>query len=444
MVIGGDNFCCAVNTDATVSCVGGNSFTTVTASDSGVSDYDDLSSVKYVACGGKSLAAIGASDQILAVMGKTGYGADSFDSSYLGTVVTDVSVSFWGGAFIDSSDGSITAWSQSSTYASSSSSQSWYPASDTSGSSCECTTSTRDMSLTAPSSSSHFAMVACGGKRAGHFCCAVLSSSDSTGGDTTQCFGDDNGVYTPTQSELSSQGLLDYTPYSISAGCDFLCVLTDGGILGVYKHSSDQFDDYVSSLSLDDDTGLDTSGSLYVQAACGTFAAYGVDALGELTTHGRVFSSDVGPVDAGTDTGGEASSFTNYLQRDTDATFAIVAANSGFGHACGVSTSGGGECWGADYGDQATDGSALSGIDTSNIYPSLLNITAADDGAASGGDDDDDDAPSDMTLVWVVCGVGAVVLIGAGAYLTKSGGGAGGASKTGSEQTSAKGGLELA
>ena len=61
----------------------------------------------------------------------------------------------------------------------------------------------------------------------------------------------------------------------------------------------------------------------------------------------------------------------------------------------------------------------------------------------SGGDDDDDDAPSDMPLVWVVCGVGAVVLIG-GLYLTKSGGEAGGASKTGSEQTSAKGGLELA
>ena len=50
--------------------------------------------------------------------------------------------------------------------------------------------------------------------------------------------------YTPTPSELSSQGVPSYTPYSISAGCDFLCVLTSAGQLGVYTHSSGQLFNY--------------------------------------------------------------------------------------------------------------------------------------------------------------------------------------------------------
>jgi hypothetical protein len=87
----------------------------------------------------------------------------------------------------------------------------------------------------------------------GHFCCAVLASSDTTGGDTTQCFGDGTGTYTPLASELSSQGLLDVTPHSISAGCDFLCVLTTSGALGVYEHSSEQLSSYADL----DTNGLD-------------------------------------------------------------------------------------------------------------------------------------------------------------------------------------------
>jgi hypothetical protein len=83
----GDNFCCAVKTDATVDCWGGNSFTTVVASDGSVDSERDLSDVKYVACAGKSLVAVGSDDTLIAVMGKTGYGADSFDASDLGTKV---------------------------------------------------------------------------------------------------------------------------------------------------------------------------------------------------------------------------------------------------------------------------------------------------------------------------------------------------------------------
>jgi hypothetical protein len=168
----GDNFCCAVKTDATVDCWGGNSFTTVVSLDSSVDDESDLSGVKYIACAGKSLVAVGDGDELIAVMGKTGYGADSFDENDLGITVTDVSVSFWGGAFI-ASDGTLTAWSESVTFASSSSSQSWYPAADTSGASCGCTTASRSMALTAPSGT--FSMVACGGKRAG----ALLSNRSS-------------------------------------------------------------------------------------------------------------------------------------------------------------------------------------------------------------------------------------------------------------------------
>ena len=363
----GDNFCCAVIQGGTVSCWGGLSTTTVIA-ETGVSSYRSLTDVKYVACAGKTLVAIDMSSQILAVMGKTGYGADSVASSQLGTAITDASVSFWGGAFITTA-GAISAWSQGDTFASSSSSQSWYPAADTSGASCDCTTATRSMALTAPSGV--FSMVACGGKRAGHFCCAVLASGQS--GDAVQCFGDVTGTYTPTASELSAQGLT-YRPYQLSAGCDFLCVLTSSGVLGIYEHSSKQLTRYSSTwpsqLSLGSD-GLDTSGTSFVQVACGTFAAYAIESTGTLSSWGRVFTDAVGPVLPGTDTTGSAASFTSYLQRQ-GSQVGLLAANSGFGHACAVSSGNTGDCWGADYSSQVSSGNAVSSIDTSSIYPNLL------------------------------------------------------------------------
>ena len=197
-------------------------------------------------------------------------------------------------------------------------------------------------------------------------------------GDTVKCFGDVAGSYTPTATELSTQGLLAYRPYSISAGCDFLCTLTDGGTLGIYEHSSKQFSSYkstwpsTSTLTLDTATGLDTSGKTYVQAACGTFAAYAIDSSGTLAAWGRVFSATVGPVLAGTDTTGTATSNTasNYLQRRASS-LSFLSANSGFGHACAVNSLFGGECWGADYSSQVSRGNAVSAITVTNIYPPL-------------------------------------------------------------------------
>jgi hypothetical protein len=213
----------------------------------------------------------------------------------------------------------------------------------------------------------------------GHFCCGVLSSSDTSGGHTVQCFGDSYGYYTPTATELANQGLLDYTPYSISGGCDFLCTLTTDGTLGIYYHSTNQLFGYDStwpvSLSIDSN-GLDTSGNTYVQAACGTFAAYAIDSSGSLAYYGRVFTSAVGPVVSGTDTNGLVATFTDYLQRDTSATFSLLSANSGFGHACGVNSGNGGECWGADYASQATDGNTIASIDITYVYPPLLSASS--------------------------------------------------------------------
>ena len=42
--------------------------------------------------------------------------------------------------------------------------------------------------------------------------------------------------------------------------------------------------------------------------------------------------------------------------------FTMLAANSGFGHACAVLNDGDGECWGADYSSQASNGNTQTGI----------------------------------------------------------------------------------
>jgi len=242
------------------------------------------------------------------------------------------------------------------------------------------------MTLTAPTATP-FEKIACGGKRAGHFCCGVLTSGSS--GSPVQCFGDTMGTYTPTASELSTQGLT-YTPHQISAGCDFLCVLTASGSLGVYEHSSNQLTSYSNTwptaLSLDA-SGLDTSGSTYVQVACGTFAAYALSSDGCLTSYGRVFSSAVGPVSANTDTTGTAASFSGYLQRGGTEGFSMLAANSGFGHACAVKSTGAGECWGADYSSQATDGNTQTSLNASAVFPALLGSVTPTSSCTVNSDD---------------------------------------------------------
>jgi len=313
-------------------------------------------------------------------LGKTGYGADAFPDNVIGvTTGRVISVSVWGGAFIDHATGAVTTWGQGATYSSSSSSQSWYPSADTSGASCGCTTATRDMSLTNTPSTA-FDKIACGGKRAGHWCCAVAAAG--TSGDSVRCFGDVTGTYTPTSSELQSQGLLSLSGadavYSISGGCDFLCVLTQSGKLGLYTHSSNQIDEssWPSPMTRGSD-GLKTGSDTYIQVACGTFAAYAVQGDGTLSAWGRIFSSNVGPVSSGTDTTGTSASFSKYVQRDSTTKVALVSANSGFGHACGATPGGQAFCWGADYASQAADASSVTGINTSpvQIYPSLLQQT---------------------------------------------------------------------
>ena len=194
-----------------------------------------------------------------------------------------------------------------------------------------------------------------------------------------QCFGDATGTYTPTSSELTSQGLT-YRPHQISAGCDFLSALTTQGILGVYEHSSRQLTSYASTwptVLSRDSNGLDTSGTTYVQVASGTFAVYALTAGGCLAAYGRVFSSSVGPVAANTDTTGTATSFSGYLQRSTSSGIGVLAANSGFGHACSIKLDGSGLCWGADYSSQATVGNSQSSLSTAHIQPSLLGTVAA-------------------------------------------------------------------
>eukprot|EP01047_Picozoa_sp_COSAG01_P082178 COSAG01_NODE_16676_length_1216_cov_1.014324_2_plen_331_part_01 len=160
----GDNFCCAVESTGSVSCWGGNSFDSVTPSGT---TLGSLSRISHIACAGKSLVVVNSALQIAAVLGTTGYGADSFPANLIGSTVRDISVSFWGGAFISGSDGSITTWGQDATYSSSTTSQSWYPSSDSSGRGCGCTTAERRMAFTNIPSAGTFSKVACGGKRAG-------------------------------------------------------------------------------------------------------------------------------------------------------------------------------------------------------------------------------------------------------------------------------------
>jgi alpha-tubulin suppressor-like RCC1 family protein len=372
----GDNFCCAVESTGSVSCWGGNSFDTVMPSGT---TLGSLSRISHIACAGKSLVVVNSALQIAAVLGTTGYGADSFPANLIGSTVRDISVSFWGGAFISGSDGSITTWGQDATYSSSATSQSWYPSSDSSGRGCSCTTAERRMAFTNIPSAGTFSKVACGGKRAGHFCCVVSDASSSA--DNVQCFGDGTGTYTPARAELSAQGALSLSGndavHSVSAGCDFLCVLTESGKLGVYTHSSGQL--WESSWPTAMPRGADglQTGSLrrYKQVTCGTFGVYAVGSTdGTLSAWGRVFSRSSGPVSARTDVTGTAASFYKYVQRDSSKTFAFMSANSGYGHACGVDTGGRAVCWGADYSHQATNGNMQSGITIVNIqiHPALL------------------------------------------------------------------------
>lgn len=61
--------------------------------------------------------------------------------------------------------------------------------------------------------------IACGGKRAGHWCCATAVSG------AVNCWGAGNAAYVPA----SSGSLSTTSPYAMSAGCDFVCILNADG-----------------------------------------------------------------------------------------------------------------------------------------------------------------------------------------------------------------------
>jgi len=70
-----------------------------------------------------------------------------------------------------------------------------------------------------PTPLSRTAQIACGGKRAGHWCCATAASG------AVNCWGAGNADYVP-----ASSGTLSTTsPWAMSAGCDFVCILNADG-----------------------------------------------------------------------------------------------------------------------------------------------------------------------------------------------------------------------
>lgn len=338
----GDNFCCMLETSGQVDCWGG----------SGYGGNAPSGVFKAIACGGKTVVAIGLDDTLAACVGTTGYGHEEC-ASLIGTTVVDVSVSFWGGTLIKQ-DGTLLSWSHPTVYGSG---QTYQP---TLGQ-CSGTCNAESFVLEPPTGV--YTNVACGGKRAGHFCCAVRSVESS--GDPIVCWGDPVGTYTPTAAQLSGAA----RPYQISGGCDFICTLTSAGAFNIYGH--------VSSGELSANSHPATvlpptfDEGPYQQAACGTFAIYLVDAAGAISAYGRVFGSAVGPVSAGTST----------VAAPTGATFSFVAANSGFGHGCGITSSLSPLCWGADYAGQVSQAPSATVSGDAFLQPPLLSDSPAPDPA---------------------------------------------------------------
>jgi hypothetical protein len=83
----------------------------------------------------------------------------------------------------------------------------------------------------------------------------------------------------------------------------------------------------------------------FVQAGCGTFGLFTLDAAGAVTAYGRTFSSAVGPVDAG----------TNVADLPAGLVASGLAMACGFAHCCVISSSGLPECWGGDYAGQVSN-----------------------------------------------------------------------------------------
>ena len=323
----GDNFCCALDASRSVTCWGGNSFSAPTGT------------YKALACYGKGGVAIDDNMQLASCFGEVGYGIEGCTT---GATVTDAASSFWGGCSITNDTKALRCWGSPTVYGTNSrptyaDCEAMYGAS-----ACGAVTIT----LTPPSGT--FTTVSCGGKRAGHFCCAVATDGSRS------CFGAGSTSYTPP-STTSGPG-----QYMLSCGTDFCCGLTTAGGLECFG----------TLTQADGSTGTDLPSSLtgpFVSVAAANFASYPLSG-NTLSAYGRVFSSDVGPVPAGTST----------IAIPSGACYAYNPTNGGFAHSCALSTASAAICWGADYSNQVTNTpSGLIAQADVYVYPAVLTTSAS-------------------------------------------------------------------
>ena len=204
-------------------------------------------------------------------------------------------------------------------------------------------------------STQKFDAIACGGKRAGHWCCA--KSMAATGGGrvgSLTCFGEPAATYTPTAAQLPTAAV-----YQLSAGCDFICAVMEDGTAGAFGHLTDGELASTRHPATTIPPVASTPGP-FGQAACGTFADYLLSAQGgTVAAYGRVFGSSVGPVASGTDVTALPPSVTSW---------SLLAANSGFGHGCAVDDAHEVRCWGADYSGQVSKAPTAAVVSGANRY----------------------------------------------------------------------------
>ena len=327
----GDNFCCALSPSKSISCWGGggNPFTPPSGSFAALS------------CAGKAGIAVDDTGAIAACFGSAGYGSEGCAT---GTVVADAATSFWGGCKIAKATGALSCWGATTVYGTNSRSTLNECTSMYGASSCNAVSVLLAPPSTIPGG---YRTVACGGKRAGHFCCAVAARDG-----TTTCFGKGSSAYAPSAMPLA-------TPHMLSCGTDFCCTLTGTGCVQCF-----------GNLNQGRGGGTDIPSALagpFVQISCGTYALYVLDKGGTVAAYGKVFSRVMGPVLAGTST----------IAVPSNTKFSALPTNGGFGHACALSDSRAAVCWGADYARQVTNApSSLIAASSAYTFPPSLGTPA--------------------------------------------------------------------
>ena len=293
--------------------------------------------------------AIASNDNLETCFGSTGYGSEGCTT---GEKIKDASTSFWGGCAIKDSDSSIWCWGPTTVYGTNS--RPTLSECERMSNSCTAVTAT----LTPPSGA--FKTIACGGKRAGHFCCAVKSD------DSMHCFGAGTSDYTPPSSSWPTQAL-----HQLSCGTDFCCGLTPttGNLICFGNLNQADYDggftfENPQSWLGNGEAGTDIPSSMdgpFVQVSCGNFGAYTLAPDSSVKAYGRVFKSSVGPVEA----------FTSVKDLPFSSGWTALGVNAGFGHGCAsiysTANSDKAACWGADYGDQVSN-AASSVLDDASAY----------------------------------------------------------------------------